>query len=183
MDFKVLIDRNTAENTSYYSSSATVDKTTGVRIYGSGKRTGEWKKYYFINILKGLTKEDFENIDNTAKNEIDECEKLVKDYIKNIKKDKNIMCFIPYNMYFKNEDMNIDNLKLVVEQLAAGLKGFIEYRISITNKDTYFAFISNNNIIFLKYDKQLKIYDVIPLKKSKKYLKIDDICDIWSTKI
>ena len=127
LDFKVLSDSKTNENMAYYSSSVTVDRTTGVRMYGSGKRTGEWKKYYFINILKGLTKEDFENIDNTPKNEMDECEKLVKDYIKNIRKDKNIMYFIPYNMYFENEDMGIDNLKLVVEQLSAGLKGFIEY--------------------------------------------------------
>ena len=182
LDFKVLSDSKTTENMSYYSCSVTIDNKTGVRMHGAGKRTGKWKKYYFINILKGLSKEEFEKIDNGLKSEMNEEKKLVKDYIKNIKKDKNIMYFIPYNMYFENEDMGIENLKLVVEELAEGLKGFIEYRKSITNKDTYFSFISNNNIIFLKYYKELKIYDVIPVEKSELFLKINDICDIWGTK-
>ena len=183
LDFKVLLDSKTAENMSYYSDSVTVNKTTGIRIYGSGKKTGEWKKYYFINILKGLTKKDFEDIDSSPKSELNEFKKLVKDYIKNIKKDKNIMYFIPYNIYFENEDMDIEKLELIVQQLRDGLKGFMEYRTARTKKDTYFAFISNNNIIFLKYYKELKIYDVIPTEKSELYSKIDDICDIWGTKI
>ena len=85
LDFKVLLDSKTTENMFYYSDSIIVNKTTGIRIYGSGKRIGEWKKYYFINILKGLTKKDFEDIDSSFKSELNEFKKLVKDYIKNIK--------------------------------------------------------------------------------------------------
>ena len=85
---------------------------------------------------------------------------------------------MPYNLYFENKTMNKKMLNLVINQLYDGLKGFFEYRESnINNKDTYISFISNENIIFLKYDVKLNLYDVISLEESKLYKKIEDISD------
>lgn len=163
----------------YYNETITVDKN-GAVIYGASRKTGEWKNYIFINILKSLSENDIRNINNKPKSKLDNIQKLVKDYVSNIKKDKNILYFIPYNLYFKNQTMDIDKLQSVAKKLSEGLRGFMEYRLAyIKDKDTYFSFISNENIIFLKYENGLKIYDIVPLKESKLYLKIEDISDSW----
>lgn len=180
MDYKLLVDKKTIENMFYYNETITVDKN-GAIIYGASRKTGKWKKYIFINILKGLSENDIKNINNMPKSKLDNVQKLVKDYIRNIEKDKNILYFIPYNLYFKNQTMDIDKLQSVAKKLSEGLRGFMEYRLAyIKDKDTYFSFISNENIVFLKYENGLKIYDIVPLKESKLYLKIEDISDSWS---
>lgn len=183
MDYKLLVDRKTIENMFYYTETIALDKH-GARIYGASRKTGKWKKYIFINILKGVSENDIRNINDLPKSKLDDVQKLLKDYIHNIKKDKNILYFIPYNLYFENQIMDIDRLQYVAEKLSDGLRGFMEYRLAyVKDKDTYFSFISNENIIFLKYDDGLKIYDIVPLKESKLYLEIEDISDSWSLKL
>lgn len=74
--------------------------------------------------------------------------------------------------------MDKEMLNCAVDKLNEGLKGFLECRNShINNKDTYFSFISNENIVFLKYEKKLELYDIVSLKESKLYLKIESISD------
>ena len=148
----------------------------GVVIYSASKKNGIYKNYILINILKSLSKEDIEKISKSPKNQLDEFQKLVKDYIDNIRKNKNILYFVPYNLYFENKVMNNDILDLLVERLSEGLKGFLEYRIShIEKKDTYIGFISNKNIIFLKYDCKLKVYDKVPISESILFSRIKDL--------
>ena len=161
LDYKLLIDNKTIENMYYYSENITVH-TDGVVSYSLSKKS------------------DFEKINTTEKDELNEVQKLVKNYINKIKKDKNILYFIPYNLYFKNRDMNTDMINSVVDMLYDGLNGFLEYRNSNTNnRDTYFSFVSNDNMIFLKYEGKLKLYDIVALKESKLYSKIEDLNDSW----
>lgn len=175
LDFKLLIDNKTIENMYYYNENISVDRN-GVVIYSASKKNGIYKNYILINILKSLSKEDIEKISKSPKNQLDEFQKLVKDYIDNIRKNKNILYFVPYNLYFENKVMNNDILDLLVERLSEGLKGFLEYRIShIEKKDTYIGFISNKNIIFLKYDCKLKVYDKVPISESILFSRIKDL--------
>lgn len=179
LDYKLLIDNKTIENMHYYSENVTVH-TDGVVTYSLSKKSGNFRMYMLLNIFKSLSKKDFEKISATEKDKLNEVQKLVKDYINKIKKDKNILYFIPYNLYFKNKGMNIDMINSVVDMLSDGLNGFLEYRNSnINNRDTYFSFVSNDNMIFLKYEGKLKLYDIVALKKSKLYLKIEDLSDSW----
>lgn len=179
LDYKLLIDSKTTENMSYYSETIEVDKN-GVIYYGMSKKTGNWIRYYFPNILKGLSQMDFEQINCSEKKDLNEIQKLVKDYIDKILKNKNILYFIPYNLFFENKNMTKEEIVWVVDILSEGLKGFLDFRTSyIKDKDTYFGFISNRNIIFLKYDGILQLYDIVSIDKSKLYLKISDLSDSW----
>ena len=147
LDYKLLIDSKTIENMSYYSENLLLDKYGGV-VSSLSKRSGTYKIYILLNILKGLSVEDIKEISITKKNKLDASQKLVKDYINKIKCNKNILYFIPYNLYFKNTIMDKNMLNYVADMLSEGLKGFLEYRTSHTNKDTYISFISNDNIVF-----------------------------------
>lgn len=179
LDYKLLIDNKTIENMYYYSENIAVH-TDGVVSYSASRKSGKFRIYILLNILKGLSKEDFEKISTCEKNELNKVQKLVKEYIDKIKKDKNILYFVPYNLYFKNRDMNIDMINSVVDMLSNGLKGFLEYRSSnINDRDTYFSFVSNDNMVFLKYEEKLKLYDIVALKESKLYSKIEDLSDSW----
>ena len=179
LDYKLLIDSKTAENMSYYSETISIDKN-GEVSYGMSKKIGNWRRYYFPNILKGLSKKDFEKIESCDKKDLNEIQKLVKDYLDKVLKDKNILYFIPYNLFFDNKKMNQKEIKSVVDKLSEGLKGFIEYRISyIEDKDTYFCFISDKNMVFLKYENSLELYDIVPIEKSGLYLQIADISESW----
>jgi len=179
IDYKLLMDNKTIENMNYHSESISVDKN-GAVIYGASKKTGEFKIYIFLNILKNFSNNDIKEIESTERSNLTEFQKIVKDYINKIKKDKNMLYFIPYKLYFQDKKMDKEMLNCVVDKLNEGLKGFLEYRNAhIKNKDTYFSFISNENIVFLKYEKGLKLYDIVSLKESKLYLKIESISDCW----
>lgn len=180
LDYKLLIDRKTTENLSYYSETIEVD-SNGAICYGMSKKEGTWTRYHFLNILKGLSKQDFENIDCSKKETLSATKKLVKEYIDKILKNKNILYFIPYNVFFTDKNMNEKEMEIVVDILSDGLEGFINYRTSyIKDKDTFFCFISNNKIVFLKYDGILQLYDIVPTNVSEMYLKISDLSDNWS---
>lgn len=179
MDYKLLMDNKTIENMNYYSENISV-QSDGEVGYSASKRTGKYRIYILLNIFRTLTKEDIKNIEDTPRSNLTEIQKLVKDYISKIKKNKNVLYFMPYNLYFQDKKMNEKMLIFVANQLSEGLKGFLEYRnMHIKDKDTYFSFVSNKNIVFLKYDGKLKLYDIIPLEESKLYLKIKDISDCW----
>lgn len=179
IDYKLLIDSKSIENMNYYSGNISVDRS-GAVIYSVSKKNGKYKIYLFLNILKTLSNNDIQEIETTPRRDLTDTQKIVKDYINKIKKNKNMLYYIPYNIYFENRKMDRKMLNCVVDKLNEGLKGFLEYRnMHITNKDTYFCFISNENIVFLKYEKKLKLYDIVSLKNSKLYLEIEDINDIW----
>lgn len=164
IDYKLLMDSKTIENMYYYSEQIRINKNGGV-IYSQSRKSGKWRRYIFPIILKGLSKKDIEKIENSKTNNLDEVEKLVKNYIKNIKKDKNIIYFIPFNLYFKDILMNTNVLKYIGNILAKDLKGFFEYRNAYTKKDTYISFISKENIVFYKYEQNLILYDIVNTKK------------------
>lgn len=179
IDYKLLIDNKTIENMNYYSENISV-YNDGAVGYSASKKSGEYRIYILLNILRTLSKEDINEIENSKISDLTEIQKIVKDYINKIKKNKNILYFIPYNLFFKDKKMDKEMLNCAIHKLNEGLKGFLEYRNAhVKNKDTYFSFVSNENMVFLKYENKLKLYDIVSLKESKLYLKIQDINDFW----
>lgn len=179
IDYKLLIDNKTIENMNYYSENISV-YNDGAVGYSASKKNGEYRIYILLNILRTLSKEDINEIENSKRSDLTEIQKIVKDYINKIKKDKNILYFIPYNLFFKDKKMDKEMLNCAIDKLNEGLKGFLEYRNAhVENKDTYFGFVSNENMVFLKYENKLKLYDIVSIKESKLYLKIQDINDFW----
>ena len=71
LDYKLLIDSKTTEGMSYYSETISIDKD-GAVTYGASKKTGKWRRYFFINILKGLSKKEIERIENSKRIELNE---------------------------------------------------------------------------------------------------------------
>ncbi len=179
LDYKLLMDKKTIENMSYYSESIFVHGN-GEVSYSASKKTGKCRRYILLNILKNLSKRDLEKINDSERDCLYETHKLVKDYINKIRKDKNILYFIPYELFLENKEKE-NMLNSIVNKLSSGLKGFLEYRyLYVKDKDTYFSFIFSENMVFLKYDKELRLYDIVPLRKSKLYLKIEDLINPWA---
>ncbi len=179
LDYKLLIDDKTMENLFFHSTNISIDENN-VRSFYRSKKTGKWRRYILLTIFRNVTKQEIEKIDNSSLQDLDEFQKLIKKYIKNIKMDKNILYFIPYNFYFKNTTMSESILNYIGNELSIHLKGFFDYRKTYTNnKDTYMCFVSKENMVFFKYEEKLNLYDIVALEKSKLYCEVEDICDTW----
>lgn len=182
LDYKLLIDSKTIGNMYNYSENISIDKN-GAISYSSSKKSGEYRRYILSTIFSGLSKQDIEDIENTDKNKLDECTRLVKNYIGKLKINKNILYYIPFDFFYKDTVMDTNKLKHIASKFSSDLRGFLEYRSShITNKDTYISFISKNNIVFFKYEKNLILYDIVDLKNSDLYCKLEKISDNWEYK-
>lgn len=180
LEYKLLIDSKTMENMYYYSNQIAVDNC-GVTMYSGSKKNGEWKKYFLLKILRGKNVEDFEKIENTDSIYLNEYELLIKKYLSKIKVNKNVIFFLPYDIFFKNLSMDRTDYEYIGTELSKDLKGFLEYRNkNVKDKDTYISFISGDNIVFYKYDEKLSVYDVVNVNSSKLYTELTDINDIWS---
>ncbi len=182
LDYKLFIDKKTMENLYYYSEKISVDKNGTVTISTSRKQ-GTYRRYHLVSIFKDLLAEDIKKIENLEKLQLDELQKLVKEYIPKMKVDKNILYFLPFNLYFKGVIMGKEVLRYLADQLSKDLKGLLEYRNSqINNKDTYLCFLSKGNMVFLKYEGKLTLYDVVGIEKSELFSQIENIYDWWGNK-
>lgn len=180
IDYKLLIDNKTMESLKYYSERISIDNN-GARILIASEKDGTWRRYLLTNIMKNMSREDFEKLENQDSKELDELTLLVKHYLNKISRDKNILYFLPYNYFYQNTIMGEKEYLLLANKFTKDLNGFMEYRKGKTKKDTYLCFIVKRKVVFLKYvNNKFVLYDVVDENVSAKYEKLIDINDFWA---
>ncbi len=93
--------------------------------------------------------------------------------------NKNLLLFFPYNFKFKTQyefDKGVSQIKEAVEN---DFKAVMKYRFHVSpSYDTYFAFIYDEHIVFMKVDNgDFVIMDSVEISKSLTYLKLLEYCE------
>lgn len=173
LEFKLFIDEETLNNKRYYSETITID-SNGARIYGESKKKG---KYLIVNLKKLLSRYSLKDINEIKNNNNpNKEESKIKNFIKKLEIDKNIVFFIPYEYYYDGNNVDEDTLGFLIEKFSKDYKVSILYRKKYTNKDTYIAFFIKNYIVFTKVvDSKLIYYDKVNVNKSKTFVELYDI--------
>ena len=92
--------------------------------------------------------------------------------LETVEKQKNLFLFFPYKLYFdNNNDINIGR-QIAIDGISGDFKGLIEYRrINCPDKDTYFAFIYEQEMVILGcYGNSFFFIESIPCQKSERYM-------------
>lgn len=190
LELKMLVDNKTVEDKQFYELGKT-QLIEGVimsteskykvkcRKNNSDSSPREYQVRFLIMYFRNMDLKKFEQIEEKEKKQLNDDEKIVKDFIENIAINKNTLYFNPFPIYFKNVETTEETIKFIITCLNEDLKGFINYRKSKTTKDTFLAFITTGYIVFLKNeDNVFKYYDMVPLNKSILYEKISNITNI-----
>jgi len=167
LDFKILVDTKYMETKRMFSNSIT-EIYPGVTSVGSSKLQGSEKVFDIIKCFRNKTLKDLKDIENgISKNPED---KVIKQILKLVSVDKNILFFLPYNYAFQKKETDSYNAVYIVRCIANDLKELLEYRKLKVNKDTYVAFVSNKYfIITQERDNMLIFYDMIKTSVSDLY--------------
>lgn len=173
LEFKLFIDEETLNNKRNYSETITIDSNRA-RIYGESKKKG---KYLIVNLKKLLSRYSLKDINEIKNNNHpNKEESKIKNFIKKLEIDKNIVFLIPYEYYYDGNNVDEERLGFLIEKFSEDYKVSILYRKKYTNKDTYIAFFIKDYIIFTKVvDSKLIFYDKVNVNKSKTFVELYDI--------
>lgn len=164
LDFKILVDKNYMEAKNLYTDSIS-EYFPGCWYFGAPKKIGTKKVYNIIKCFRKTTFNDIVKIESQTQST--NTEKVIKQSLKNLSTNKNVLFFIPYNYYLQNTKTNEDIAIFIVNCISEDLEGLLEYRKSKVNFDTYISFISDDYFIIAKErNKKLFLYDMIHTKKS-----------------
>lgn len=167
LDFKILADEMYMEAKSMLTHSLTEVKP-GVTLVGNSKISGKKTVFDIIKCYRGKTLEELESIENKVLR-IPEA-KMIRQTLKKLSVNKNILYFLPYDYSFESIETNVDIAKLIVGCVSDDLKGLLEYRKTKVEKDTYISFISSGYfIIAQEKNGELVFYDMIQTSTSALY--------------
>lgn len=188
-ELKMMVDSKTVERMAYYSYGIHKVSTGGICYtaskYNLRENTDiikEYQLYWLIKIFRSKTCCDFVKLDKANKNEIkDMYDNIIKSFIPKIKKNKDIIYYFPIDIYYQEKETTKEIALEIVNAINNDLNGFMEFRTSKTNKDTYVCFVSKKYVIFAVYSQKLRLeyYDMVETNKSKLFEEIKDISTIW----
>lgn len=187
IELKLLVDSRTVQDKEFYESGY-IKAAEGVVIGIDSKYNTKFrnnnnnpprKQYtirFLIKFFRNLCLEDYIRIEKTDKGNLEKDERLIKDFIKNININKNVLYHNPFPIYFKGVGTSKRTIEFIIKRFNMDFKGFIEYRKKQTDKDTYLSFITTDYIVFLKeINGRFKYYDKVLLSKSRLYTEISDL--------
>lgn len=186
MDFKRAASQTKFQATNLFSSQIYVED--GWTDYCAPKKEPGDKGYKPINAtflyaaLRPMRKEDFDTILQSEGNQ-SEIETDIKHFIHNLKTDKNLFLFFPYNFFFdENHDFDL-GLQLAIEGLNQDFRESLLYRQEkLPDRDTYFSFLYAHHLILLEWNrKQLAFIEKLPIGKSPLFMKLLDYCDVFGS--
>ena len=136
---------------------------------------GQEKCVLLHTSLRGKTVEELCEIRNNKNKKIDFIEKDIKSFLKVLSTQKNIVLFYPCKFLFDiNYNFN-DCISKIKEGIEFDFKSAFEYRNHLTDKDTFFSCIFDEQLIIFKYANGLLVFiDKIPLLKSKIYQELSN---------
>ncbi|MBQ7973435.1 MAG: hypothetical protein IJ295_00565, partial [Clostridia bacterium] len=152
-DFKLVVSSDFVWAESDFRHRYVVQE--GGVIYGYfSKKAGSRKVVNLAKAIRITTIEEMIKILKTKKeNLVTLTEKAMKEYINNLKKDKNLFLFIPAKFLHKSEIMNEEEKEQeVLDMIYEGFKNTRIFRnnLGIKNNDLFITFIYNGNFIIIE---------------------------------
>lgn len=185
-----MVEQKSVEKMAYYSHGIYEEIKTGVVFHTASKynikencnERKEYQVYWTLQLFKGMTCSDFIRIDKTRRNELENVDdRIIKSFISKIKKDKNTIYYFPVDIFYPDKETTKEIAIEIINTINKDLNGFIEFRKTKTDKETYICFISKNYAIFASCSSELKLeyYDMVETNSSELFMKIKDISSFF----
>lgn len=168
-DFKLVVSSDYAQTASQYKSRAYVLDNGLIAVFDSRKK-GSKDVVDLVKTLRAKSLKDLIRID-THQKKLSYEEQYLTDYIRNLKKDKNLFMFLPAEFICKTEVCDLEgNFPYITKQLYQTFlpsKQFRE-RLEIQNKDMYLTFIYGEEFVIMEIGNTgYTIIDQVPCKDIK----------------
>lgn len=167
LDFKILVDTDYMEAKKMLSKSI-AEICPGVIVVGDLESKKTESCFDIVKCFRFKSLKELMDIESGILKYPES--RSIKKVLNKITVDKNLLLFLPYDYYYKNEESNLEIAEFIVNCIGTDLKGLFEYRKTKLDRDTYIAFVSNNYFIMAKEkDNSLIVYDMIETGKSVLY--------------
>ena len=167
LDFKILIDPKYMEGKNLLSRSIT-EIAPGATAYGNSK-VNDKQQACFINwCFRDKSLADLIKIQQNGFSLPEE--KVIIHILEEMSTDKNILFFLPFNFFFQGIETEDKVAQFLIKWINDDLRGLMEYRKEMVDKDTYISFISNQFfVISQEQEKELRLYDMVNINQSELY--------------
>ncbi len=126
----------------------------GVILTSGSRKRGQRKVINLAKAIRTTSLEEMIRISKTSRSELkDSVDKSMKNYIENLKKDKNLFLFIPAEFSHRSEQMNEEEKE--EEVLSLIYEGFQNSKLfrdqqPIENKDLFLSFIYRDQFVIIQ---------------------------------
>lgn len=167
LDFKILIDPKYMEGKNLLSISIT-EIAPGVTAYGNSKVNGKQQACFINWCFRDKSLADLIKIQQNGSSLPEE--KVVIHILEEMSIDKHILFFLPFNFFFQGVETEDKVAQFLIKWINDDLRGLMEYRKEMVDKDTYISFISNQFfVISQEQEKELRLYDMVNTTQSELY--------------
>lgn len=167
LDFKFLVDGGYMEGKRLLSPSIT-EYCPGVTAIGPSKKSGSQLAYDILKCFRDKTLDDLEKIERNGQRDAES--RLLKQALKKLAVNKNILFFLPYDYSFENKETDRENVLTIVDCISEDLQGVLAYRKGKISADTFLAFISDKYFVITQEKHNvLVMYDMIDTQTSELY--------------
>lgn len=184
-DFKLLIAPTMAQAKRIFTPSI-CQPYPCVTMHGAATVTPSDKNYSPINAtvlhtwFRKLTVDELSEISKSEDQTIS-VYKDIKSILESVNTQKNILCMLPYEYTYNNDEDVAIYERRVIETISHDYKSLMEYRFIIQpSYENYIAFIFSDKLIILQYNKsRFKVVDSIPLNKSEIFQQLKRASEIY----
>lgn len=167
LDFKILIDPKYMEGKNLLSRSIT-EIAPGVTAYGNSKVNSKQQACFINWCFRDKSLADLIKIQQNGSSLPEE--KVIIHILEEMSIDKHILFFLPFNFFFQGIETEDKVAQFLIKWINDDLRGLMEYRKEMVDKDTYISFISNQFfVISQEQEKELRLYDMVNINQSELY--------------
>lgn len=112
LDFKFLVDEGYMEGKRLLSPSIT-EYFPGVTAIGPSKKSGSQLVYNILKCFRDKTLDDLEKIERDRQRDAES--RLIKQALKKLAVNKNILFFLPYDYSFENKETDRENILTIID--------------------------------------------------------------------
>lgn len=167
LDFKILIDPKYMEGKNLLSRPIT-EIAPGVTAYGNSAVNGKQQACFINWCFRDKSLADLIKIQQNGSSLPEE--KVIIHILEEMSIDKHILFFLPFNFFFQGIETEDKVAQFLIKWINDDLRGLMEYRKEMVDKDTYISFISNQFfVISQEQEKELRLYDMVNINQSELY--------------
>lgn len=167
LDFKILIDPKYMEGKNLLSRSIT-EIAPGVTAYGNSKVNSKQQACFINWCFRDKSLADLIKIQQNGSSLPEE--KVIIHILEEMSIDKHILFFLPFNFFFQGIETEDKVAQFLIKWINDDLRGLMEYRKEMVDKDTYISFISNQFfVISQEQEKELRLFDMVNINQSELY--------------
>lgn len=174
LDFKLLADNSYFQALSTLSAQI-IEIAPGAIAVCAPRKTESITALEICHLIRNLSDETLQRVHNSSPQNKEE--KVIKHIIDLFLTEKNLMFFLPYDIYFQNHVTNIDSASFLSECISNDFSKIVHFRKKhISHFDTFISFISREYFIITKeVNGVLTFYDMVNTNVSKLFVFLKNV--------